>query len=275
MSSHSITDTLNHWKTHRFRQSDIPLTRAVQSLKHSPALVEVKRTGKSEWVFCLKGTDTPAVFSGSAVFANSDPYDTGNLIPPSPKHSTNSEPTRLHEYASHKCYYAYCFDTSIDNDLYTAQDPEFNPRCVPRRATQSGVSMRQNRFWMRTPMFVRRIRGEGNEPCPPHIHEWVRKAAEISTMYRPNPARPIIRAVENGRLKDIERAHPDHLQFGDAVALTFMVAYIEGRYDWYPQYHLLDIVRVEASDSEEFGRFAVPTIDSSARAALREGEIVD
>ena len=78
-------------------------------------------------------------------------------------------------------------------------------------------------------MFVRRIRGENNAPCPSHIHEWVQKAAEMSTMYRPNPARPIIRAVEKGRLKDIERAHPDYLQFGDAVALTFMVAYIEGR----------------------------------------------
>ncbi|KAI0683479.1 hypothetical protein C8Q76DRAFT_570374, partial [Earliella scabrosa] len=282
--SSQITDTLNHWKTRRFRKSDIPLSRAITSLKHDPALIEVKRTGKSEWVFCAKGTDTPAVFSTSAVFASSDPYDTGNLVPPDPSRQSDSQQTRTLEYASHKCYYAYCFDTSIDNDLYTAQDifeehiiwkPDFNPRCVPRRGSQSGVSTQQNRFWMRTPMFVRRTRGEGDVPCPAHIHDWVRKAAETSTMYRPNPARPVIRAVENGRLKDIENAHPNYLQFGDAVALTFMVAYIEGRFDWYPQYHVVDIVRVEASDSDEFGRFAIPTIDTSARAALCEGELVD
>ena len=124
-------------------------------------------------------------------------------------------------------------------------------------------------------MFVRKSRDESNIPFPPHLHDWVRRAVEGSSLYRANPARPVIRAVENGRLKDIKHANPDYLQFGDIVALTFMVAYIEGRYDWFPQYHVVDIVRVATSDSADFSRYAVPMVDERTRAALQEGEIVD
>ena len=93
-----IRTTVEFWKTHRLRESDIPFVSAVLSLKGENPLIEARRTSPSEWTVCvmyitltcerLTGVlqiidldkDVPAVFSTAGLFAASDPYETGNLV---------------------------------------------------------------------------------------------------------------------------------------------------------------------------------------------------
>ena len=92
-----------------------------------------------------------------------------------------------------------------------------------------------------------------------------------------NPARPVVRALESGRLRDITQCTPNTLVQGDAVAVRFTVTYLEGDKDWYPQYLVSDVVRV--------GRIPrMPPVDSGLyvkpeillqQAQLEEGEIID
>ncbi len=156
---------------------------------------------------------------------------------------------------------------------------DFNVPAAPRRMWQSGGSKFGNMvFWMKVPMFLRISEGERKPPFPEHLHDWVREAASRSRRYYANPQRPTVRAIEGGRLKNITQCSPNRLRHGDGVAVTFTVQYIEGKVDWYPQYSLIDLVRVIcAPDTERTSSVSYVAMMSGAvhRNALQDGEIVD
>lgn len=154
--------------------------------------------------------------------------------------------------------------------------PGFNsPNAKPRRAWQSGYNAASmHRFWMRVPMFLRLRFGERKGSPPEHLHAWVKKADVRSRAYRANPARPNVMALDGQRVRRIEDCQPDQLMRGDAVAITFSVTYIEGKQDWYPNFTLIDIVRV-ASDPAHLAGNTTSEEESlvlnSVRPALLDG----
>ncbi|KAI0723576.1 hypothetical protein C8Q76DRAFT_794500 [Earliella scabrosa] len=287
MAQGSLT-VLDHWKVRKLRDSDLPLEIGVGSLESGPALIQAKRTGPVEWGIFFAESETPAVFSYAAVFASADNYQTGNLVSGNAPDQSILDSTKIQRHANHKCYYAFSFDTSRDDALYTYQKkleghmqtvPGFNPSGVERRIGGRGRERGVNyRFWMRTPMFLRVDEGQQKPACPGHLHEWVRQADKESRMYRANPNRPCIRSIEGGRLRDISQSMPNTLEYGDVVAITFMVSYVEGRFDWYPHYHLLDVIRVQHAPPvppPPVPDVVAKTPMVAVRADLEDGEIVD
>ena len=85
-------------KTRPLRPTDVPLDTACAAIGSNEPLFEAKRVNESEWVvsaahwilihmltcgflqLCTPGTNTPVLFSYAAVFATSDPIETGNLV---------------------------------------------------------------------------------------------------------------------------------------------------------------------------------------------------
>ena len=158
--------------------------------------------------------------------------------------------------------------------------PGFNLSGVDRRRWQAGGGeYLNNSFWMTVPMFIRKSDGEKKPAPPDHLHPWVLQAAKRSRLYRVNPARPSVRGVQNGKLCEIAKCTPNTLQRGDAVAIRFTVSYFEGMNDWYPQYNLLDVVRVCSAPAVTPAKEKSPEID--IRPVIRvvdtlyAGEIVD
>ncbi len=163
-------------------------------------------------------------------------------------------------------------------DEYMEKYPGFNPASLLRRKWQGGIAGPQHRFWMRSPMFLRFPENEPKPVPPRNVHRWVQIAHEKSHLYIANPACPAVRSIEAGRLKHISKCSPTFLEYGDVVTVTFMMTYVEGRFDWYPQYHIVDVVRVRHSvfhTSAVSARMTAPSIDTSIRAALSDGEIID
>ena len=159
---------------------------------------------------------------------------------------------------------------------YIVNVPGFNENGeLRRRLWQSGgPGFGTSTFWMKVPMFVQVNPGERKPPFPRHLHNWVHQAEKKSRKYRANPARPTVLAVERGRLVDIAKCTPDKLMPGDGIAVTFTVSYIEGNTDWYPQYILIDIVRIERADRRGGPKRRL-WAGSRSRKALRVGEVVD
>ncbi|KAI0746104.1 hypothetical protein C8Q76DRAFT_606319 [Earliella scabrosa] len=285
----AVQKAVNRWKFQSFRKGDTPYASAVYSLGTQSPLVEVRQTGAMEWTVCEVGSTTPAVLSHASIFADADDYYTGNLVVGKGAAPPSLEPSSAIGYASYRSSYSYAFDTQADPDLYFLQTelekyveciPGFKPReSLRRRNWQRGGSGYANTiYWMKTPMFLRHPQGATKPPFPSHLHECVRRAEEGSRRYRANPDRPVVRAIEDGRLKPISACVPSELREGDGVAMTFTLKYLIGDVDWYPQYLLIDLVRV-ATGVGQAPRLAGATYGavtgSLARAALEDGEVVD
>ncbi|KAI0709401.1 hypothetical protein C8Q76DRAFT_625601 [Earliella scabrosa] len=276
------------WKTQSLRESDIPYAGAVKSLEGPEPVIEAKRTSEREWVLCHAGSTVAAVFCFAAVFEESDDYYTGNLVVGKNEVPATVDGDRVERFANYKCAYAYAFNTVDDVELfelqkmldaYMATVPGFNSAEVDRRRWQSGGSnFLNNTFWMTVPMFLRRSEGKKKPPPPTHLHPWVIQAAKRSRQYQANPARPNVRAIEKGKLSDIGQCTPNVLQRGDAVAIRFMVSYVEGFNDWYPQYSLVDVIRVCGVEPTAVPKKKpVENVLKVSRIVnyLQDGEIVD
>ncbi|KAI0682589.1 hypothetical protein C8Q76DRAFT_763222 [Earliella scabrosa] len=285
----AVKKAVGMWKFRSFRSTDIPYSSAVYSLGSDSPLVEFKRTGGTEWTLCTVGTAVPAVLSHATIFADADQYETGNLVMGKEGPPSNLAAGKAVPYASYRCNYSYAFDTHADSDLYVLQSvmekflediPGFKPHPkFPRRSWQSGGSGYANSiFWMKTPMFLRHPQGDPKPAFPEHLHEWVRQAEDKSRKYRANPDRPVVRAVEGGRLKAITSCTPGEVREGDGVAITFTLKYIIGDNDWYPQYLLIDLVRVAVGTGTSpklvGARYGAVTGDVT-RTALEDGEVID
>ena len=127
-------------------------------------------------------------------------------------------------------------------------------------------------------MFLRSPQGVRKPPFPEHLHDWVRHAEEGARKYRANPDRPVVRALQDGRLKPIGSCTPSELREGDGVAITFTLKYIIGEKDWYPQYLLIDVVRVAqgpGTSARLVGATYGAVTGGLTRHALEDDEVVD
>ena len=96
---------LRKWKVHRYRPAEIPFAEAVHSIGGVAQAIEARQssTRKTDWMvcsvqcgrerrlcmcvdryvtaqICRAGSSSPAVFVYAGVFAESDDYETGNLV---------------------------------------------------------------------------------------------------------------------------------------------------------------------------------------------------
>ncbi|KAI0706465.1 hypothetical protein C8Q76DRAFT_630050 [Earliella scabrosa] len=280
-----VKETLNKWRMQSLRVSDLPYSEAVMSLSGRHPMIEAKKTGPREWTMCKVGTNETAVFFFAAVFEDSDDYYTGNLVLDDNEIPPGIAEDKVEKYAGYKCNYSYAFNTLNDPDLYAYQSaldtymktvPGFNTAELERRTWQSGNSGYSNAvFWMSVPMFVRAEFGKRKPAAPEYLHPWVVQAARRSRRYRPNPARPAVRALDEGRLRDIRQCFPEVLYPGDVVAIRFTVTYTETEKDWHPGFLLTDVVRVchGPMSTQAIGDASHEVV--SAPVALDEGEIVD
>ncbi|KAI0710049.1 hypothetical protein C8Q76DRAFT_695180 [Earliella scabrosa] len=292
---------VSHWREHRFRVSDLPFEAAVRSLSGVSPWVELRRASEYEWVFCMPGTNRPAIFSYAGIFAAADDYYTGNLVPNGCQAPSGMEGDRVEKYASFRCNYTYCLDTKDDSqifilqgelDNFVAEVPGFNPTGTMRREWQSGAGFgTTSRFWMKVPMFVRNKDGERKPPAARHLHPWVVNADRKSRAYRANVARPEVYGLTNqGYPVDIRKCENTRLEKGDAVAFSFTVVYVVGGKDWYPQLLPVDLVRVQEHEPSAMsyskndfmenmevmvrpGRLDIPLLDGPPNGKHAAGEV--
>lgn len=155
--------------------------------------------------------------------------------------------------------------------------PGFNPSNLPRREYQSGNDPAYTwRYWMRAPMFLRVNEGEPKPPPPAHLHAWVIAADKRSRIYRANPARPRVFALDGEIIHTIERSDPPLLQRGDVVMAHFVVSIVFTSTAWYTELIPVEMVRVVpvsllVGDILESGP---PLVDLATRPALMDGERV-
>ncbi|TFK90044.1 hypothetical protein K466DRAFT_470924, partial [Polyporus arcularius HHB13444] len=247
-------DAVLRWKTRRFRPGEIPLAEAVASLNTPSPLIEAKQspTRKSDWVICRAGTSIPAVFVFAGVFAEADPYDTGNLVWGKAPTPDGLEDSRITRYAGFKGAYSYAIETYHEKEIWELQETldaymsnvsGFNSRGVKRREWQNGKTWHL-RHYLRTPMFFSCEARGGKPDAPAGVHEWVAAAHKKSKTYRANPVRPAVCGLVDGRLESIDKCTPNKLEYGDVVSLVFGLTYVEDREDWGPVPMLTHVIRV-------------------------------
>ncbi len=160
------------------------------------------------------------------------------------------------QHAGYKAAYSYAIDTYHDNDMWVLQEvrvmpiarlggrltqavtptldahmttvPGFNTREVKRREWQNGSTWHMH-YWLRVPMFLTCETRGGRPELPPGLHEWVVGAHKRTKNYRANPVRPLVCALENGRLQAIGESTPNVLEYGDVVSVVFSLIYVEDR----------------------------------------------
>lgn len=181
-----------------------------------------------------------------------------------------------------KCYYTYMFDTHIDISLYEGQwvsnfgnlaivtnllqaldaymkDME-KLRKLPRRPYLSGHEVRyRSKFWMQTPMFVRRGPKDKKLAPPKYLHDWVLKGDQESRIFRANPDRPRVWVKTEGHIVPIADTKPNTLQRGDVVAFSFTVTYHATSVNWFPMFHPADIVVLKRADGDS-GDYSAPAL---------------
>lgn len=128
---------------------------------------------------------------------------------------------------------------------------DFNPGGLPRRTYLSGRDERfRSKFWMQTPMFIRRGPTEKRVPAPEHLHPWVAEADRESKAFKANPDRPRVWVKDGSSTKRIQDCVPDSLQRGDVVAVSFTVTYHLTATNWFPQFHPAEIVVLQATTGD-------------------------
>ncbi|RDX47462.1 hypothetical protein OH76DRAFT_1354144 [Lentinus brumalis] len=278
-------EAIRKWKEHRFRPTDLPFGEAVDSLTASQPLIEAHQSEsrKTDWVICRAGTTTPASFVFAGVFAEADPYETGNLVP-----LKTALPPGLDDSANHAGYkaaYSYALDTYHDKELwefqkaldtYMANLDGFNSRGVKRRTWQDGSTWHV-RYWFRVPMFLTCETRGARPEAPPGLHAWVVAAHKKTKNYRANGVRPLVCGLENGRLKNIGECTPNVLEYGDVVSIVFSMVYVEDREDWGPVPMVTHVIRVQHANRETYPLTAAviaadPVVDDGG---LCVGAVVD
>ncbi|RDX53637.1 hypothetical protein OH76DRAFT_1342941 [Lentinus brumalis] len=250
------------WKTHRYKPNHLPFTEAVNSLLTETPLITLTRSAirSNEWNVCHANTSTPAVMTFAGVFAEAEPYDSGNLVIGENEVPPGLNEVRITRFAGFKAAYSYAIETYHDKDIWDLQHTldelaketrGFNTAQQPRLEWQNGETQGW-RFYIRVPMFLP-YQGRGEKPkAPRHLHTWVKQAHERTRAYRANPNRPQVRAIEDGELRDIAQCTPSRLEYGDVVGLIFTVVYTETPANWSPVYMLTNIIRVMHANRDAY-----------------------
>ena len=127
----------------------------------------------------------------------------------------------------------------------------FNPTNLPRRPYLSGQDPRfRTRFWMQTPVFLRRGPQETRGAAPSHLHPWIVQADHDSKVFRANTDRPRVWMKVGDSIVPIAERSPAGLQKGDAIAVSFTVTYHMSSVNWFAQFHPADLVVVKEGDND-------------------------
>nr|VWO95173.1 N/A [Ganoderma boninense] len=215
-------------------------------------------------------TGQPALFSHAAVYAEGDHMATGNYVPADEEVPFGVDPRNVQRRANTRCFYTYIFDTFTDISLYEGQwaldeymsgIAGFNSRSVPRRAYLSGQDVRfRSRFWMQTPMFVRKAPQSDSSVGSDHLHPWVIEAERQSKGYRGNLDRPRVWVRDGVDTVPISERGAGTLQRGDVLAVSFTVTYHITSSYWFPQFHPADLVVLKSGDGD-VPDYSAPGID--------------
>ena len=143
--------------------------------------------------------------------------------------------------------------------------PEFNVGKLPRREYLSGREEKyRSRFWMQTPIFLRRGPREERAAPPVHLHEWVKQIHKDSSVFKANPDRPRIWLKDGDDIKPIAERTPPTLLRGDIVALSFTVTYHLTSVNWFAQFHPAEIIVLKPWDGDATD-YSAPTMDLYSR----------
>ena len=132
----------------------------------------------------------------------------------------------------------------------------FNTSTLLRRPYLSGQDQRyRTRFWMQTPMFLKRNLQDGRQKTPGYLHAWVYQADRESKVYRANPDRPRVWVKDGKATLPIGDREPGTLQKGDIVAVSFTITYHITSSNWFPQFHPADIIVLKSGnvDTTDYG----------------------
>ena len=139
--------------------------------------------------------------------------------------------------------------------------PGFNDAGLPRRSFLSGQDPRyRTRFWMQTPMFLRRGGKDVRTSAPGHLHSWVIKADKESKAFRANPDRPRLWLKKADRIVPISERTSGTLHRGDVVAISFTVTYHVNMVNWFAQFHPMDIIVLKDGDVDAMD-YSAPALD--------------
>ncbi|PIL31864.1 hypothetical protein GSI_06568 [Ganoderma sinense ZZ0214-1] len=246
-------DVVEKYKKHPFAKGLLPFRPSIKVLDTPQyAKIFAKQEGRQRWVICNKATGGPALFSHAGLIAQADNMETGNFVPSDEEIPAGIEEKNVQRRANSKCFYTYVLDTYGDLSLYEDQWTldeymssldAFNPGSLPRRQFLSGQDAKYRaRFWLQTPMFLRKGPNDDNSDAMPHLHPWVLKAAKESKGFKGNPDRPRIWVKEGKKVTTIGERDPGYLVRGDVVAFSFTVTYHITGTNWFPQFHPADIV---------------------------------
>ncbi|RPD54719.1 hypothetical protein L227DRAFT_511213 [Lentinus tigrinus ALCF2SS1-6] len=259
----SVTaEALCKWKDYRYQPTDLPFVSAVHSLLGKEELIEARLSGTrpSDWVICKRGTSTPANFVYAGVFADADPYETGNFVWSEEPLPANLDESRVARHAGVRAAYTYSIDTFHEKevwdlqatlDAYMESVKGFNLRRAPRRKWQDGSSWHL-RYYFRTPMFLTCESRAGHPPAPSGLHEWVIAEHKRNKNYRANPVRPEVCGLENGHMRKIADCTPNVLEYGDVINLIFTLVYVEDRDGWGPVPFVSHVIRVQHANRVAF-----------------------
>ena len=137
----------------------------------------------------------------------------------------------------------------------------FNPTNLPRRPYLSGLDAKyRTRFWMQTPMFLRKKDNRNVE----HLHPWVVEADRISKVFSANPDRPRVWVKDGDNILPIAETEPGFLQRGDVLAVSFTVTYHITQSHWFPQFHPVDVVVLRSGDGDATD-YSAPEISLHSR----------
>lgn len=98
------------------------------------------------------------------------------------------------------------------------------------------------------------------------LHPWIRSAVQSGGLLA-NPERPRMFAWESDELRSIQDCIPDEFERGDIVWVSFMLAYIVGGAEWYPDMRPIDFVKVGHADKEHAPSFALDQIPANHLAS--------
>ncbi|PIL23481.1 hypothetical protein GSI_14792 [Ganoderma sinense ZZ0214-1] len=239
-------DLLKKYKKHLFADGLLPFHPTLKALGTAHSRIKAKQDGRQRWVITDTMTGEPAIFSHAALFAQGDDIETGNFVPPKEEIPAGIEEKTVQQRPNTRCFYTYVLDTYADLSLFEGQwilddymktVKGFSSTPLPRRLYLSGKDPKyRSRFWMQTPMFLRREADKDGADIK-HLHPWVVKADEQSKLFRANPDRPRVWVKDGDKILPITECDPSVLQRGDLVAISFTITYHITKTNWFPQYH--------------------------------------
>ncbi|PIL23937.1 hypothetical protein GSI_13688 [Ganoderma sinense ZZ0214-1] len=276
---------LKKYKKHPFAEGLLPFRPTLKELGTAFSCVSAKQEGRQRWVISDKKTGKPAIFSHAALFAQGDDIETGNFVPSNEEFPNGLEEKFAQRRANTRCFYTYVLDTYADLSLFEGQwilddymktVKGFNSTSLPRRSYMSGQDPKyRSRFWMQTPIFLRREPDKDGANID-HLHPWVVQADHQSKLFRANPDRPRVWVKDGDKILPISECDPSVLQRGDLVAISFTITYHITKTNWFLQYHPVDVLVLRQTEGDPTD-YSSPTLDLTSRPAptLKQVTYVD